>query len=134
MSKLLKVVSIIWVIFAGIGVVLSVIAISALGAASSLGAAMGATVDVGMLTVATIISIAGSAIALIAAILGIMNSSKPEKAQICIIFGCLVIALSIISTVISLVSGGTFDIFSFIIGLIIPVLYLIGAFQLKKSA
>ena len=40
---------------------------------------------------------------------------------------------SLLGTVLTIVSGGSVNFFSLLLSLVLPVLYLIGAFQLKKA-
>lgn len=127
-SKLLKVISILTIIFAGIAIVIAVLGMTGAGLLAAGG------VNMGMYWFALILGLVGAAIELIAGILGVKNWNKPEKAQTCIICGIAVIAFTLISDIISFVSySAGFGWFSAILGLVIPVLYLIGAFQLKNG-
>lgn len=47
--------------------------------------------------------------------------------------GYLVIALAVISSVLEVIGGGKFNVLSFVIGLIVPVLYIYGAFLNHKE-
>ena len=71
---------------------------------------------------------------LIAGIMGVKNCNKPEKAQSCLVMGIIVALLSVAGNVISNVLGSSFNILSYATGLIIPVLYIIGAAKNKTSA
>jgi len=125
-NKLLQVVSIIWLVFASIGLIIALIAIAGTFLLFAAGLAL--------LAIAALVGVVGMVIAFVASIVGIKNASKPEKAGTCIGFGITVIALSLLSTVLGLAAGGTFDWISLFVGLVIPALYLIGAFQNKKLA
>ena len=126
-SKMLKVMGILCIIFGAISIVINIIALVGVGALAAMGAPAGA------LTASCIISFLGSIFELVAGIMGVLNWAKPEKAMTCIIFGILIAACSVISTVIVLVAyPQSFNAVSIFSGLIVPVLYLIGAFQLKK--
>ena len=128
-NKFLKVTGILMIIGGILGVLVGLIAVLGLGA---LIAALGGTINAALLTVATILTLGGSAIQLIAGILGVSNAAKPEKANICIIFGILTAALSVLGNILTVASGGNFNFISMLLGLVIPVLYLVGAFQNKK--
>ena len=102
-----------------------------------LGIALLAAVDIssGLLTFATILSIVSSVVGFIAGIMGVANAARPEKAQKCIVIGIIVIILSILGTILGMVAGngfGSSTVISLFTGLVIPVLYLLGAFQNKN--
>lgn len=48
-------------------------------------------------------------------------------------WGIIVIALAVISNVLEVIGGGKFNVLSFVIGLIVPVLYIYGAFLNHKE-
>ncbi len=126
-SKFLKVTGILMIIFGAIALVVSIIAILGLGVLEALGAPMG------LLWASGIISLVGSVAEFVAGIIGVKNWNKPEKANTCIGWGIAVAAMCIISNVFTLIGyPENFSVFSVICGLVVPVLYLIGAFQNKK--
>ncbi|MBN1892352.1 MAG: hypothetical protein JW780_06175 [Clostridiales bacterium] len=53
--------------------------------------------------------------------------------MICIVFGIIVIGLSVLGNILTVVSGDTINVLSLTVGLVVPVIYLIGAFQSKSS-
>ena len=61
------------------------------------------------------------------------NWNKLEKAGTCITWGIIVIMLCVISNILTVVGGGDFSVLNLATGLVIPVLYLIGALQNKKA-
>jgi len=138
--KLLKVVSILMIIFGSIALLVSLLAVAGAGviAAGAAGVATdAAAAAAGLIMAAAVIMLVASVIQFVAGIVGVKNHNKPEKATICIVFGILVLIVYIVSTVISIVSGdpGALSIvISIISGLIMPVLYLLGAFKLKSLA
>lgn len=88
-----------------------------------------------MLTAAIIAAVAGI-IQLIAGIVGIRNSSRPEKAVTCIILGVIVLAANIVDQFVSnsLSDASTISTASSIfISLALPVLYIIGVILNKKN-
>ncbi|MGI5849511.1 MAG: hypothetical protein ACOX8Q_05540 [Christensenellales bacterium] len=127
----LKVTGILMIIGGGLGIILGIIAV--LGV-SLLVAALGAEADLGLLTFAAVLSLVGAAVSLVAGILGVANAAKPEKATVCIVFGILTAVFSVLGNILTAAGGGDFSVISLITGLILPVLYLIGAFQNKKRA
>lgn len=128
-SKFLKVTGILMIIFASIALIFSIIAIAGIGVLEAIG------IPGGLLWVAGIISLLGAVAEFVAGIIGVKNWNKPEKANTCIGWGIAVVAMCIISNVFTLIGyADSFNWFSVVTGLVIPVLYLIGAFQNKKLA
>jgi len=132
-SKFLKVTGILMIIFSAIGLIFGIIALVGLGALVVLAESMGTDVPMGLLTVSGILAVVGAVVQLIAGIVGVKNWNKPEKAGACILWGIVVIALCVISNVMTLIGyPENFSIISVLSVLVIPVLYLIGGFQNKK--
>ncbi|MGI6174762.1 MAG: hypothetical protein ACOYJC_01100 [Christensenellales bacterium] len=127
----LKVTGILMIIAGGLGIIFGIIAV--LGV-SLLVAALGAEASLGLLTFAAILSLVSAAISLVAGILGVANAAKPEKATVCIVFGILTAVLSVLGNILTTAGGGDFSVLNLILGLVLPVLYLIGAFQNKQRA
>lgn len=127
----LKVAGILMIIGGGLGIILGIIAVLGVGL---LAAALGAEASLGLLTFAAVLSLIGSVVSLIAGILGVANAAKPEKATVCIVFGILTAVLSVLGNVLTAAAGGSFSVVNLILGLVLPALYLIGAFQNKKRA
>lgn len=128
-SKFLKVTGILMIIFGAIGLVVSILGIAGASVATAAG------IPAGIIWGAVLLSLLGAVIEFVAGIIGVKNWNKPEKATTCIICGVLVIAFSLVSNIITLVGNAeNFNVFSLLIGLVIPVLYLIGAFQNKNKA
>ena len=124
----LKVTGILMIIGGGLSIILGIIAM--LGVALIV-SALGTEEMLSLMIFATILSLLGAIVSLVAGILGVANAAKPEKANICIVFGILAAMLSVLGNVLTATSGGTFSVFNLILGLVLPVLYLIGAFQNK---
>lgn len=86
--------------------------------------------------VSAILSLIGGILELIAGIVGVKNNNKPEKATLCLVWGIIVLVLNLISLIFSL-SGGSSGVGSIIVSVIfslaLPVLFIIGAVQNKKS-
>jgi len=127
-NTLLKVAGILMIIGGGLSIILGIVAVLGVGLLAALG------VNSGLLTLASIIVLISGVVMLIAGILGAKNAAKPEKAQSCIIFGIIVIVLAILGNVLSIAAGTEMNYLSLGTGLILPILYLVGAFQSKKSA
>lgn len=127
--KFLKVTGILMIIGAAFGIIGGIIAMIGVGAL----AAVLETSAVGLM-LASVLVLASAVFQLIAGIMGVKNCDKPEKAQTCLVMGIIVAILSVAGNVISNVLGGDFSAFNYAIGLVIPVLYIIGAAKNKETA
>ena len=124
----LKVTGILMIIGAAFGIIGGIIAMIGVGAL----AAVLETSAVGLM-LASVLVLASAVFQLIAGIMGVKNCEKPEKAQSCLIMGVIVAILSVAGNVISNVLGSQFSIINYATGLIIPVLYIIGAAKNKET-
>jgi len=122
------------IIGGGIGIILGIIAVLGVGLLVALLAELGETGDEGLLVFSSVLLLISGVVQLIAGILGAANASKPEKAMVCIVFGVLTAILAVLGNVISMAGGGDFSPVGFGLGLVLPILYLIAAFQSKSSA
>ena len=128
-SKFLKVTGILMIIFSALALILSIVAAIGLATLAAL------DLNTWQYTAAVILMLVGSIFELIAGIVGVKNCNKPEKAGTCMVWGIIVIALSVLSNVLTLVGNpDNFSIVNLLTGLVIPVLYLIGAVMNKKAA
>ena len=128
-SKFLKVTGILMIVFGALALILSIVA------AIGLAALVALEVNTWQYTAAVILMLVGSIFEMIAGIVGVKNCNKPEKAGTCMVWGIIVIALSVLSNVLTLVGNpDNFSIVNLLTGLVIPVLYLIGAVMNKKAA
>ena len=130
-NKFLKVTGILMIISGGLSIILGIIAVLGVGV---LAAALGSEANMGLLMLSSILVLVSGVASLIAGILGVKNAAKPEKAQICIVFGFITAILAVLGNVLNIAGGNSFDVFGLVIGLVVPVLYLIGAFQNKAKA
>ena len=129
-SGFLKVTGILMIIGGGISIIMGIIA--ALGVAALVYISDG-TVSSALLYTSVILMIVSAVAELVAGIIGVVNCKKPEKAGVCIAWGIIVAVLSVAGTILNSVGGGTFSVFSLILGLVLPVLYIIGAAFNKKE-
>lgn len=128
-SKFLKVTGILMIIFGAVALIFAIIALAGLGLLEALGAPMG------ILWASGILALVGAVAEFVAGIIGVKNWNKVEKAKTCMVWGIIVIAFCIISNVLTLIGyPENFSIVNVLTGLVIPVLYLIGALQNKKLA
>lgn len=128
-NMLLKVTGIFMIIGGGVNIILGLIAIMGLGV---LALALGSEAKMGLLIFGGILFLIGAVISLIAGIKGVKNAAIPEKAQTCITFGILTAAFTVLASVISMIGGKSLNFIGLLIGLLLPVIYLIGAFQNKN--
>lgn len=131
-NKLLKITSILMIISGAIGTGVGFLAL--LGIAVTGVAALSLGVSMGVLVLLTLLAIAGGIINLVAGILGVINASKPEKAKICIIFGILSLAVLLLGNIVDFVAGDGVNVLNLLKGVVLPALYLAGAFQNQKLA
>ena len=103
------------------------------GLAMLFGGALGLA-GVGLVIFSLILALVGSVIQFIAGIVGVKNAARPEKAMACIVWGFLTVAVSLLSNILSIAGGSTVGAFTWILGLALPALYLVGAFQNKSRA
>ena len=142
-SKLLKVMSILMIIFGILGAIFSVMTLATAGlftaasgdaevqkAAADAGASMGTVT--GLLWVAAIVSVISAVVEIIAGFKGKKNWDNPSAAQNLMIWGIITAVLSVIGNIMFATSGASVVI-SVITGLVIPVLYIIGTVQLKNQ-
>lgn len=127
--KFLKVTGILMIIGGAFGIIGGIVAMIGAGALAAV-----LETSAGGLMLASAMILASAVFQLIAGIMGVKNCDKPEKAQSCIVIGVIVAILSVAGNVISNVLGSDFNIINYAIGLIIPVLYIIGAVKNKEPA
>ena len=127
--KFLKVTGILMIIGGAFGIIGGIVAMIGSGALAAV-----LETSAGGLMLASALILASAVFQLIAGIMGVKNCDKPEKAQSCLVMGVIVAILSVSGNIISNVLGSDFNIFSYATGLIIPVLYIIGAVKNKEPA
>lgn len=128
--KMLKISSILLIIGGVISIVLGIIALIGVGALHALtedGSSLGVFYAVGGLVLAS------GVLSLIAGIIGLGACNNPEKAGKCVIYGIIIVVMTIIGQILSLMAGNKFNPFSIVIGLLLPVVYILGANKIKNS-
>ena len=128
-SKFLKVTGILMIISAAFGIIGGIIALIGAGALAAV-----LETSAGGLMLASALILVSAVFQLIAGIMGVKNCDKPEKAQSCMVIGVIVAILSVAGNVTSSVLGSSFNITSYVTGLVIPVLYIIGAVKNRETA
>lgn len=127
--KFLKVTGILMIIGGAFGIIGGIVAMIGAGALAAV-----LETSAGGLMLASALILASAVFQLIAGIMGVKNCDKPEKAQSCLVMGVIVAILSVAGNVISNILGSSFNILSYATGLIIPILYIIGAVKNKEPA
>ncbi|NLE90644.1 MAG: hypothetical protein GX602_06930 [Dehalococcoidales bacterium] len=130
-NKFLKVTGILMIIGGAIGIIVGIIAVLGVGVMVF---ALGEEANLGLLTWSAVLALVSAVVSLVAGILGVSSASKPEKSMRCIVFGILTAALAVLGSILNVAGGNSFNVFNLVIGLVLPVLYLIGAFQNKRLA
>lgn len=146
-SKLLKVTSILMIIGGILGAIFSVLSVLLAGvltaaftnpdaqqAVADQGVSVSTTAISAIVWVAVIILVISAVIEIIAGVKGKKNWNNPAAAKTLIIFGIVCAVLSVLGNVLFASGGAGSQIISYITGLVLPVLYIIGAVQLKKQA
>lgn len=124
---LLKVVSILFIIGGALVLLLSLLAVGVTIAAISLIGGLAILAVVG-----TILLIIVGALELILGIVGLKKCGDPAQGGYFITTGIILCALSLVSIILGLVGGGTFDV-SGAIGFVLPILYIVGGNMNKKA-
>ena len=127
--KFLKVTGILMIIGGAFGIIGGIVAMIGAGALAAV-----LETSAGGLMLASALILASAVFQLIAGIMGVKNCDKPEKAQSCLVMGVIAAILSVAGNVISNVLGSDFNIINYAAGLIVPVLYIIGAAKNKEPA
>ena len=126
----LKVTSILMVIGGALGALSSLLGIAGVAllaaAADSHAAAL-------LLYVALALAIFACVVEFIAGLKGLRTCKTGENADKCVVWGIIVAAIIVVSTVINLLNGGEFSITNILLNLVVPVLYIYGAAQVKKN-
>lgn len=128
---LLKVVGILMIIGGAISIIMSIIAIASVGTLTYF--TDGDLSSVQLNPTISVVMILGSVAELIAGIIGVKNCKKPEKATSCLVFGIIVAIFNLLGIIIGAVGGSGFNFVSLVIGLVLPVLFIVGAVMNKKS-
>lgn len=128
-SGFLKVTGILMIIGGGISIILSIIAV--LGVAALVYISDGEASSA-MLYASVALMVVSAVAQMVAGIIGVVNCKKPEKAGVCMAWGIIVAVLCIAGTILNSAGGGSFSILSLVLGLVLPILYIIGAVFNKK--
>lgn len=131
---MLKVVSILLIIFGAIGIITSLIALAASSIISGVASELGAYDLEGVARdaanwamIASVLSIVNSALCLVFGIMGIKKSADAAQGKFFIIAGIILCALALLSMIMFFSVIG-------LIGFVLPILFIIGGVQNKNAA
>lgn len=126
-ASFLKVTGILMIIGGGISLIVAIAALLGIAALAVLGASSGILYAAGVLTLVSAVA------ELVAGIIGVVNAKRSEKAGLCMAWGVIVAVLCVAGCVLTAVGGSDFPVFSLILGLVLPVLFIIGAAKNKQG-
>ena len=129
--KFLKVTGILMIIGGALSAILGIVAVLGVAALAYIASAQ---TEAGMLYASTILLLISGVVELNAGIIGVINAEKPQKAKACIVWGALVAILSVAGTILGVVGGSDFSVSGLVLGLVLPVIYIIGAVKNMQSA
>lgn len=128
-STLLKVISILLIIFS----IISLLFLLFSGVIASFGVLLGSAGSWALLGLLVFPSLS-VVLELVTGIVGVMNSNKPQKAQSCIMLGIVLLVIVALGSISTFTRAFDFsDVISVVVGFLLPVLYLVGAVQLKNA-
>lgn len=130
-SRFLNITGILMIIGGALMMILSLIAIVGIAALAYLS---DGEISSSLLYGSGALALVSAVVQLVAGIMGVKYCNRPDKAGTCMGWGIAVAVLFIISMVLNYVGGGEFKVVSLATGLIIPVLYIIGAYKNMKQA
>ncbi len=126
---LLKVVSILFIIFGAIATIVSLLGVFGSAVLSSVVGAIG-----GVLLLIMIVALLSSVLHLVLGIIGVgKRSADPSKAGFYIVSGIILVVLGLISLILGFTSDAGTS-WSSYVGFVLPILYIIGGFMNKKAA
>ena len=130
-QKFLKITGILMIIGGIFGAIAGVTAI--LGV-SGLAVMLGSTEGTGMLYAASVLCLVSGIVQILAGLRGVKHCENAQMAQTCMKWGIAVVVLSVLGTVLNVVGGGTLSLSSMAVGLLIPALYVYGAYLNGQQA
>ncbi len=124
--KFVKVVGILMIIFGGIGMLVSLLAVAAASAAAYL---LGASIYIPV-----IVAVAGSGLQLATGIMAVKYSNTPVKAKTLLILSIVMIGINLLAQILSATMlYGEFNLLNTLLGCLMPVLLIIGANKNMKA-
>lgn len=129
-SSLLRVTGILMIIFSAITLVFGLIGLFGLLTLSVLA---GGAVLMLVIVLGYILFFTGTVLEFIAGIVAVKNWANPAKAHTCMGWGVTLLVLASLSLLLALLGSGTNSVTA-VIGIVLPILYIVGVNQLKQQA
>ena len=129
-SGFLKVTGILMIIGGALSLIIGIIAVLGVSAIAYISSGQ---VDTGMLYAASILTVVSAAAQLTAGIIGVKNCNNPEKSGTCMVWGVIVALLAVAGAILTTVAGNSFPVLSLLLGLVLPILFIIGALKNKNA-
>lgn len=129
-SSLLRVTGILMIIFSAITLVFGLIGLFGLLTLSAM-AGVGALMLV--IVLGYILFFTGAVLEFVAGIVAVKNWANPAKAHACMGWGVTLLVLASLSLLLALLGSGTNGVTA-VIGIVLPILYIVGVNQLKQQA
>jgi len=132
-SALLKFTGVLMIIASVIVIIFYVLLLLGVGFVAALSQGIGDELKIGA-TLVLVIALVAAAIQFIAGVIGVKYHNKPDKAGTCIAFALVIMLIAGGNCIFGIISTG-FDlthVVSISLGMIIPLLYLLGALKLKR--
>lgn len=126
-ASFLKVTGILMIIGGGISLIAAIVALLGIAALALLRASSGMLYAAGALTLVSAVA------ELVTGIIGVVNAKRADKAGMCMAWGIVVAVLCVAGCILTVAGGGDFPVFSLILGLVLPVLFIIGAAKNKQG-
>lgn len=133
-AKFLKVCSILMIVFGVLSLIGSVLAVAGASAVAVLTSGTEGKEIGTILLIVTILILIAAVIQFIAGVAGVSASNNPSRAGRCLVWGGLVIAVNLLGIALGRAAGNEIKISNVVMNLIIPVTYLVSAYQLKKNS
>lgn len=132
---MLKVVGILYIVFASFSILAGLVAIAGGAALGITGGGESLAVGLGALAmILGFVAILSSVFSLVAGILGVKWCNRPDKAGTLFVLGVVLTALAVLNLLSSFGGdNGSAAVVGALIGLVLPVLYTLGAWQNKQS-
>lgn len=126
-ASFLKVTGILMIIGGGIALIVAIVALLGIAALATLG------VSSAMLYAAGALTLVSAVAELVTGIIGVVNAKRADKAGLCMAWGIVVAVLCVAGCILTVAAGDAFPVFSLILGLVLPVLFIIGAAKNKQG-
>lgn len=128
-ESFLRVTGILMIIGGALALIVAIIALVGIAALDYISSG---EISSGMLYAAGILSLVSAVAELITGIVGVTNCTRPEKAGICMVWGIIVAVLCVAGSILTVAGGSDFPIFSLLLGLVLPALFIVGAAKNKQ--